>query len=491
MAGSSISLPSSSSTRGPWFALALIVAAQFMVVLDLSIVNVALATIKSDLGLSETGLQWVITAYAILFGGFLLLGGRLADILGRRRIFIAGIALFTVASALSGIAWSPTSLIVFRAIQGLGGALFAPAGLSILMTTFREGRERNLALGIWGAASGGGAAVGVLLGGILTSYLSWPWIFYVNLPVGLALVLLAPRRLAESRADNASRHFDVAGASAITASLMVLVYALTRATQSGWSSLSTVSLLATAALLGGAFLAIERRAESPLVPFEVFRGNTLATANVITTIIASITFSQFFLLTLYLQQGLHYSAAQSGLAFLAIAGTVAVMSNVSQRFVTRFGPRRVLAAGLLFLAASEAYLVRLPVHGHYVSDLLPSFLLVGLGIGTSFVAVTIAALAGVPGRDAGIASGLVNTSRQIGGAIGLAAITTIASSAAGGHTLAATTHGYRVAFGTLAVLALVGAVLTTTMRVAHRHESESVTAETRADAGLAVIEEAA
>jgi EmrB/QacA subfamily drug resistance transporter len=486
MTNSSIALRRVSS---PWVALSLIVAAQFMVVLDLSIVNVALATIKTDLGFSQAGLQWVITAYAILFGGFLLLGGRLADILGRRRIFVVGVAVFTIASILSGLSWSPTSLIVFRGIQGLGGALFAPAGLSILMTTFREGRERNLALGIWGAASGGGAAVGVLLGGVLTSYLSWPWIFYLNVPVGLALVLLAPRKLAESRSDTAGRHFDVGGASAITASLMVLVYALTRATQSGWTSLSTIALLATAVLLGVAFLGIERRAESPLVPFEVFRGNTLATANVITTIIASIAFSQFFLLTLYLQQGLHYSAAESGLAFVAIAGTVAVMSNVAQRFVTRFGPRRVLAAGLLFMAASEAYLVRLPVHGHYLTDLLPSFILVGLGMGISFVAVTIAALAGVPGRDAGIASGLVNTSRQIGGAIGLAAITTIATSAAGGHTLADTTHGYRVAFGTLTVLALVGAALTTTMRVAHR--TEVVTAETPVDAGLTVIEEAA
>src|SRR5260221_233148 len=237
MIGSSIALPRRSS---PWVALALIVAAQFMVVLDLSIVNVALATIKTDLGFSETGLQWVITAYAILFGGFLLLGGRLADILGRRRIFVSGIALFTVASILSGLAWSATSLIVFRGLQGLGGALFAPAGLSILMTTFREGRERNLALGIWGAASGGGAAVGVLLGGVLTSYLSWPWIFYLNVPVGLALVLLAPSRLPETRAATAAgRHFDLAGASTITASLMVLVYALTRATQSGWTRLPT------------------------------------------------------------------------------------------------------------------------------------------------------------------------------------------------------------------------------------------------------------
>src|SRR6476619_2392869 len=278
----------------PWAALALIVVAQFMVILDVAIVNVALPSIQTDLGFTQSGLEWVVTAYAIVFGGFLLLGGRLADILGRRRVFVAGIALFTVASALSGLAWSAGSLVAFRGLQGLGGALFAPSGLSILMTTFREGRERNLALGIWGAASGGGAAVSVLLGGVLTSYLSWPWIFYLNVPVGLALVLLAPRRLAESRADNAGPHFDVAGASTITASLMVLVYALTRATQSGWTSLSTVSLLATAALLGAGFLAVERRAESPLVPFEVFRGNTLATANVITTIIASIAFSQFF-----------------------------------------------------------------------------------------------------------------------------------------------------------------------------------------------------
>ena len=463
----------------PWVALALIVAAQFMVVLDISIVNVALATIKTDLRFSEASLQWVISAYAIIFGGFLLLGGRLADLFGRRRIFVAGIALFTVASALSGLAWSSGSLVAFRGLQGLGGALFAPAGLSLLMTTFREGRERNLALGIWGAASGSGAAVGVLLGGVLTSYLSWPWVFYINVPVGLALVLLVPRQLAESRAEGTSRHFDVAGASTVTASLMLLVYALTRATQNGWASVSTVSLLAAAAALAAAFVAIERRAESPLLPFEVFRGTTLGVANLITAIIASIAFSQFFLLTLYLQQVLHYSAARSGLAFTAIAGTVAVTSNVAQRFVTRFGPRRVLATGLIFAAASEALLTRLPVHGHYVTDLLPSFLLIGLGMGISFVAVTIAALAGVPGRDAGIASGLVNTSRQVGGAIGLAAVTTIATTYGRSHSAvlsaAATTHGYRVAFGTLAVLALGAAALTATMRVAHRNEPAAAT----------------
>jgi len=451
-------------------ALALIVGAQFMVVLDLSIVNVALASIKTDLDFSQTNLQWVITAYAITFGGFLLLGGRLADVLGRRRIFFAGIALFTVSSALCAFAWSPASLVVFRGIQGLGGALFAPAGLSLLMTTFREARERNLALGLWGAASGSGAAVGVLLGGVLTSYLSWPSIFYINLPVGLALLVLIPRFLGESRSPDAARQFDVLGAASITASLMVLVYGLTEATQNGWGSLTTVSLFIAAALLAVAFGVIEWRAPAPLVPFVAFRGNTLATASAITCVIASIAFSQFFILTLYLQQILHYSAAKSGLAFTTIAVTIAIMSNVGQGLVTRFGPRRVLAAGLLLAAASQALLTRIPVDGHYVPDLLPSFILNGLGLGLAFVAVTIAALAGVEPAHAGIASGLVNTSRQIGGAVGLAAITTIATvfadrASAGLSEAAATTHGYRVAFGVLGVLALAAALATPTMRV--------------------------
>jgi EmrB/QacA subfamily drug resistance transporter len=462
MSQSAITLPLRSSR---WAALALVVAAQFMVVLDISIVNVALATIKTDLHFSEASLQWVVSAYAIVFGGFLLLGGRLADLIGRRRVFMAGVALFTVSSALCGLAWSSGSLVAFRGIEGLGGALFAPAGLSLLMTTFREGRDRNLALGIWGAASGSGAAVGVLLGGVLTSYLSWPWVFYINVPAGLAIVALSPRYLSEGVSLLPHRHFDVAGATTSTGSLMLLVYALTRATQDGWTSASTISLITAAALLGVLFVYLELRAEAPLLPFRIFRGNTLATANVITGIIASIAFSQFFLLTLYLQQVLHYSAAKSGLAFAAIAGTVAVMSNVAQRFVTRFGPRRVLVAGLLFAAASEAWLARLPVHGHYVPDLLPAFVLIGLGIGVGFVSVTIAGLQGVSPADAGIASGLVNASRQVGGAIGLAVVSTVATSYAGSHLTGiagatSLTHGFRVSFAVLAGLALAGAALT-------------------------------
>jgi EmrB/QacA subfamily drug resistance transporter len=431
----------------------------------------------------------MITASPIVSGGFVFLVALLADLLCRRRIFVAGIALFTFGSALSGLAWSAGSLVAFRGLQGLGGALFAPAGLSLLMTTYQEGRERNTALGVWGAASGGGAAVGVLLGGVLTSYLSWPWIFYINVPVGLALVALVPRYLAESRGALAERHFDIAGAVSVTSSLMVLVYALTRATQHGWGSASTIALLSVAAVLAAAFVAIERRAASPLLPFEVFRGTTLATATLITGIVASIAFSQFFLLTLYLQQVLHYSAARAGLAFAAIAVTVAVTSNIAQRLVTLLGPRRVLAAGLLLSAAAAWLLVRLPVHGRYLTDLLPSFLLTGAGLGISFVSVTIAALNGVPSRDAGIASGLVNTARQVGGAVGLAGVTTLATIYASHRSVheslaAGATHGYRVAFATLGVLSIGGAILTATMRV-RRPDSEVLAApasETLAEA---------
>jgi EmrB/QacA subfamily drug resistance transporter len=444
-----------------------------MVVLDISIVNVALPAMRSDLHFSQAGLQWVISAYALTFGGFLLLGGRLADLLGRRRLFIAGVVLFTVSSMLCGIAWSATSLVVFRAIQGVGGALFAPAGLSLLMTTFTEGRPRNLALGIWGAASGSGAAVGVLLGGVLTSYLTWPWVFFINVPVGLAVALLSPRKLTESRVEGAVRHFDVAGASAITSSLMLLVYGLTKATQDGWGSIQTVGTLVAAAVLAVGFVAIERRAASPLLPFAAFRGNTLGVGGLIATLIASIGFSQFFLLTLYLQNVLHYSAARTGLAFLAIAGTVAITSNIAQRLVTAFGPRRVLAAGLVAAAIAQLMLIRLPTNANYFTDLLPSFILIGIGIGFGFVAVTIASLQGVAPMYAGVASGIVNVSRQIGGAVGLAAMTTVASTIAGSSPTAnSIVHGDHVAFGILGVLALAGAALTPTLRPHIHHEKQ-------------------
>ena len=325
--------------------LALIVAAQFMVLLDVAIVNVALPSIKSDLGFSQASLQWVVSAYAIFFGGALLLGGRLGDLLGRRRLFVAGLAVFAASSLLCGLAWSEASLISFRALQGLGGALLAPAALALLMTTFAEGRDRNVALGIYGAAAGSGAAVGVLLGGVLTSYLSWPWIFFVNVPVALAAIALAPVLLRESRADQAPRHFDVAGAVSITSGLMLLVYAMTRATTDGWGSSTTIGLLAGAFALVLAFVVIELRSQAPLLPLRIFRLRTLTAANATMLIVGAVTFSEFFLLTLYLQDVLHYSAIQTGVAFSGFALTVVVASNVAQVVVGRFGVRATLTAG--------------------------------------------------------------------------------------------------------------------------------------------------
>ena len=447
-----------------WLALTVIVAAQFMVVLDIAIVNVALPSIKTDLHFSEAGLQWVISAYAIVFGGFLLLGGRLADILGRRRLFASGLALFAASSFLCGIAWSEGSLVAFRALQGLGGALLAPAALSILITTFAEGRERNLALGIWGAASGSGGAAGVLLGGVLTSYLSWSWVFFVNIPVGVIVVAVSPWLLRESRSELAHRHFDVAGATSVTAGLMLLVYALTRAAESGWGDATTFVLLAGSALLIASFVAIELRSTAPLLPLRIFRGRTLAAANVIAVLVGALAFSQFFLLTLYMQQVLHYSALQTGVGFAATTLAIVLFANVGQTLVTRLGVRPVLTSGLLLVAAALALLTQLPAHRQYFWDLFPAYLLSGVGMAFTFVPMTIAGLTGVAGADAGIASGLINTSRQIGGAVGLAAVSTIAA-ASTSHGVAASlagaelTHGFRTAFDVLTVLALLGAAV--------------------------------
>src|SRR2546425_11414233 len=370
-----VSIPKRADRR--WSALALIVTAQFMVILDVAIVNVALPSIKSDLDFSQSNLQLVISAYAIMFGGAVLLGGRLADILGGRRMFIAGLALFAVSSLLCGFAWSSGSLVAFRGVQGLGGALLAPAALSLLMTTFAEGRERNLALGIYGAASGSGAAAGVLLGGVLTSYLSWSWIFFINVPVGVAAIALTPLLLRESRAGLAHRHFDLPGAASVTAGLMLLVYATTRATSDGWGAGTTLALLAGAAALVLSFLAIELRSPWPLLPLRIFRLRTLTAANAAMAIVGAVAFSEFFLLTLYLQDVLHYSAMQSGVAFVAFAGTVVVTSNIAQVVVGRFGVRSTLTAGLLASAVSVAALTRLPIDEHYFWDLFPWFVLGG------------------------------------------------------------------------------------------------------------------
>src|SRR3989475_5190178 len=463
-----VSIATTSPNRR-WSALALIVTAQFMVILDVAIVNVALPSIKSDLGFSSTSLQWVVSAYAILFGGALLLGGRLADLVGRRRLFIIGLLVFAASSLLCGLAWSEASLIGFRALQGLGGALLAPAALSLLVTSFAEGRDRNLALGIYGAASGSGAAAGVLLGGVLTSYLSWSWIFFINIPVGVAAIVLAPVLLQDSRAGLAHRHFDLPGAASSTSGLMLLVYAMTRATTDGWGSGTTLGLLAGAVALVLAFVAIELRSPSPLLPLRIFRLRSLTAANAAMAIVGSVAFSEFFLLTLYLQNVLHYSAMQSGAAFVAFAGTVVVTSNIAQVVVGRFGVRPTLTAGLLASAVSVGALTRLPVDGHYFWDLFPWFVLGGAGMGLSFVPVTIASLTGVDRADAGVASGLINTSRQIGGAIGLAAVSAIAATSASNYAQAhasvtassgvALDHGFQTALYVLTGLLIAGALI--------------------------------
>src|SRR5881392_315690 len=457
-------VPETSAVEEPdrrrWLALAVIVAAQFMVVLDVAIVNVALPSIRTDLHFSQESLQWVITAYSIFFGGVLLLGGRLADLLGRRRLFAAGLVLFTVSSLLDGLAWSEGSLIAFRSLQGLGAALLSPAALSILTTTFREGRERNVALGIWGAASGSGGAAGVLLGGALTSALSWSWIFFINVPVGMLVIGLTPWLVRESRADLRHRHFDFSGAASITAGLMLLVYALTRAAQHGWVTAETIGLIAASAALIGAFFAIELRSKAPLLPLRIFRLRTLSASNLSGLLMGGAIFSQFFLLTLYMQQVLHYSALKTGVAYIALTLTIISFSAVSQALVTRLGIRPVLPAGLALSAAALVLFARLPVDGTYFSDLFPAFLISGVGLALAFVPISIGGLTGVRQADAGIASGLINTSQQIGGAIGVAIATTIAttftahyvdvhpaSSPLGG---AALTHGFEIAFYVLA-----------------------------------------
>jgi EmrB/QacA subfamily drug resistance transporter len=455
--------------RRRWFALAVIVTAQFMVVLDISIVNVALPTIKTDLHFSQESLQWVITAYSIFFGGFLLLGGRLADLLGRRRLFMAGLLLFTVSSLLDGLAWSEGSLIAFRGLQGLGAAMMSPAALSILTTTFEEGRERNRALGIWGAVAGSGGAVGVLLGGVLTSAFSWPWIFYVNVPVGAAVIAVSPWLLRESRADLPSRYFDFPGAATITAGLMLLVYGMTRATQHGWATASSIGLLAGSGVLVASFFVIESRSKAPLLPLRIFRLRTLAGSNLSALIATGAVFSQFFLLTLYMQQVLHYSALKTGVAYIGLTVTTIAFSAVAQSLVTQLGVRRVLPAGLALSALALVLFARLPVHGHYFWNLFPGFIVSGLGLALVFIPMSIGALTGVRPADAGVASGLISTTQQVGGAIGVAAATTIATtftshyvhSHAGATAFSgpALTRGFEIAFYALAGTAAVGAVL--------------------------------
>jgi EmrB/QacA subfamily drug resistance transporter len=448
-----------------WFTLAIVGAAFFMTVLDVAIVNVAIPSIQTDLNVAETTVQWVLTAYAITFGGFLLLGGRMADLLGRKRIFIVGLTVFTLASLACGLANSAGVLIASRAVQGVGAAIISPAALSIVSTSFEEGAERNKALGIWGALGGSGAAAGVLFGGILTKYLGWEWIFFVNVPVGALVFGLTLPFVPESRAELGHRRFDAAGAVTVTGGLALLVYAISKAPDVGWGTARTILLLIASIVLIGLFAAIELRTRAPLMPFRIFRIRSLLAANIVGFLLGAVIFANFFVLTLYVQQVLGWSALKTGVTFLATAGTTVIWAGVAQGLTTRFGPRPVIVIGLLVLAASMGWYTQIPVGGHYWPDLLPAYITFALGLAFAFVPVTIAALAQVAPHEAGLASGLINTNQQIGGAIGVAVASTIFISRAtdllktGDSPAQAFTSGYQWAFWALIALALAGALL--------------------------------
>ena len=452
-----------------WIAMGLLAMAQFVVVLDASIVNVALPSIGRALDFSQNNLAWVVNAYVLTFGGFLLLGGRMADLLGRRRVFMSGLVLFALASLAGGFASNEGQLIAARAVQGLGAAILSPSALSIVTTTFQDGAERNKALGIWGAVAGSGGAAGVLLGGVLTETLGWEWVLWVNVPIGLGAAALAPTLIPETRSTSQTRHFDAWGAITVTAGLSILVYALVDASDAGWGSTQTIGLLALSAALIAAFVAIELRSAAPLVPFKIFKLRTLTGANVVGLLVGASLFSMFFFISLYMQQVLDYSAIKAGFSYLPLALTIIVSAGVASQLVTRIGFKPVLLTGMGFVAAGLLWFSQVSVGGAYLSDVLGPSLLAAIGLGFSFVPVTIAAVSGVQEREAGLASGLINTSQQIGGALGLAVLATIANSrtddvmaSAGGSAAAlpnALTEGFQAAFLGGAAFALLGVLL--------------------------------
>ena len=449
-----------------WKALAVLGIAYLMVVLDVSIVNVALPSIQTDLNFSPENLQWVISGYALTFGGLLLLGGRIGDLLGRRRLFMIGLGLFAVTSLVAALSVSSGMLIAARLLQGAAGAILSPSVFSIVSVTFEEGAERNKALGILGGIAGSGAAIGVLAGGVLTEYAGWEWIFLVNVPIGIATLFFVPRYVRESRATNLTRHFDAAGAATVTAGLMFLVYGLTQSTNNGWTSWQTLGALGAAAVLIATFVFVEARSRSPLVPLSFFRKRTPTGANIIGFGLGTMIFGVFFMLSLYMQQVLGYSAMQTGVGYLAVALTAVAAAGASQALVTRLGVKPVLITGMVLLGLGLAFFSQVSVGGSYVSDLLPGFLLIGVGMGFSFVPISIAALAGITSTEAGLASGLINTSQQIGGALGIAILATVSTTrtdnllANGTERAAALTGGFSIAFWVAAAFAVVSLVAT-------------------------------
>ncbi len=434
----------------PWLILVLICFAQFMVVLDATVVNVALPSIQQDLGLSEANLQWIVNAYTLAFGGFLLLGGRAGDLLGRKRLFLFGLVVFTVASLLNGLAVDSTMLIACRGLQGLGAAFISPAALAIISTTFEEGAERAKALGVWAAIAIGGSAVGLIVGGALTQLLSWPWIFFINVPVGIAVFALSLWYLPESKDEAAHRSFDVAGAVTVTAGLMLLVFAIVQGPEKGWTSAQTIGSLVLAAVLLVSFVVIEQRSKAPLVRLSIFRVRSLLTANVTMFLVGAGLFAMFFFNSIYLQRVLGYGPLKAGLAFLPFTFGIIVSAGLASRFAPRVGVRPVALIGMALTIAGMLYLTHIQANGNYAADVLPALLLTSLGLGAVFLPLTLIATTGLDDDDQGLASGLFNTSQQIGGALGLAILTSLAasktSSLHGVSQSEALVQGFHVAF---------------------------------------------
>jgi EmrB/QacA subfamily drug resistance transporter len=461
--------PDTHASKAPHLRATLLLAclAQFMVILDVSVVNVALPAIRNGLHFSEVDLQWVVNAYTVTFAGFLLLGGRAADLLGRRRVFVGGLTLFAAASLAGGVADSQGVLIAARAIQGLGGAVIAPASLSILTTTFHEGAARNRAVGIWGAMGGAGGAAGVLLGGVLTDLLSWRWILFINVPIGLLAAFAAHRLITESRGTGIVREFDLRGALTATVGLSLLVLGIVRTDQTGWGNSSTLLLIAAGVVLLLAFLLIEGRfARAPLMPLRIYSSRTLSAANIVVLLVGGSTFAMWFFVSLYLQQVLGYSPIRAGLAFLPMTLCIVLGSTVASRIVGRVGAKPLLIVGMASLTLGLAWFARISAHGTYVGDMLFPSLLAAIGMGLAFVPATISAVAGVAPAEAGLASGLVNTARLFGGALGLAILAAIATSRtnsdlhhAGTTAHAALVSGFQLAFVISAAFALVGGLV--------------------------------
>jgi EmrB/QacA subfamily drug resistance transporter len=458
----------SKHSTNPWLVLVLICLAQFMVILDATIVNVALPSIQKDLGLSEANLQWIVNAYTLVFGGFLLLGGRAGDLLGRKRLFLIGLVIFTAASLLNGLSSSSGMLIGFRALQGLGAALISPAALSIISTTFSEGKERAKALGVWAAIAIGGSAVGLVLGGALTQSFSWPWIFFVNVPVGVFAFFAALRYVPESRDEHAHRSYDIGGAASVTGGLMALVYAIVKAETAGWGSSTTIGFFVLAVVLLIAFVVIELRSAEPLVRLSIFRVRSLSTANLSMFLVGSGMFAMFFFNTLYIQRVLDYGPLKAGLAFLPFTAGVMASAGIASSFTPKIGVRPVAAAGMIATVIGMLLFARMPVDGAYAVDVLPAMLICSIGMGAVFMPLTLVATTGLKDEDQGLASGLFNTSQQIGGALGLAILSTIAAGRSHGSAPAQLVHGFHYAFAGSAVF--VAAALVTMLALLRKRD---------------------